>query len=161
MPIAPPPTRVSAPPKNDSKIEIRDSVWSDAQRMAELAQRAYWDTVLSAMLAPLRGVYPEDNLRGNTQRVMARMWSPRNRGFVAISDGEIIGYMQCVRLGDDEGAMMVESEKKTWWMGLAAWGWRLYIKGLEWLRPDRSKSEEGLAMFLKANAAEDEKYWKN
>lgn len=134
--------------------------WSDSKRSAELAQVAYWDAPLSDLLAPLRGTYPVDNAIGYERRIKNRMVSSRNRGFVAMGDGEMVGYMQCVRLGDDEGALQVEKEKKRWWSGLAEWGYGIYMKSMAWAFPDRSQSDEGLQFFVEAGAAEDEKHWK-
>mgnify|MGYP001571183975 CR=1 len=134
--------------------------WSDARRSAELAQVAYWDAPISDLITPFRGTYPEDNAVGFERRIKNRMLSTRNRGFVAIGDGEVVGYMQCVRLGDDEGGLQVMKEKKKWWSGLAEVGYGIYMKCAAWIFPDRSQSEEGLKEFGKAGVVEDEKHWK-
>jgi ribosomal protein S18 acetylase RimI-like enzyme len=128
--------------------------------MAELAQTAYWDTALSDLLSPLRGTYPEDHQYWFQNRIKGRMLSPRNRGFVAIGDGDVVGYMMCARLGDDEGALKVQKEKRTWWMGAAELGWGVYGKTVKLVWPDRSQSDEGLAEFMKATVVENEKHWK-
>ncbi|KFY63092.1 hypothetical protein V496_04191 [Pseudogymnoascus sp. VKM F-4515 (FW-2607)] len=156
-----PPTRpVPEPASASSTVEIRPMEWADGKRTSELAQVAYWDAPISDLLAPHRGSYPVDNALGYERRIKNRMVSPRNRGFVAIGDGEIVGYMQCVRLGDDEGALQVVKEKKKWYSGLAEWGYGIYMKSMAWAFPDRSQSEEGLVEFMKAGVLEDEKHWK-
>jgi hypothetical protein len=134
--------------------------WSDAKRTSELAQRAYWDTNLSDLIAPFRGAYPQDHVEWYERRIKARMTSPRNRGFVAMGDGEVVGYMQCLRLGEDEGALQVAKEKKTWWSGLAEWGYGMYMKAVALVFPDWSISAERPEKFIKVGVLEDEKYWK-
>ncbi|KFZ11453.1 hypothetical protein V502_07537 [Pseudogymnoascus sp. VKM F-4520 (FW-2644)] len=161
MPLPPPPTRpVPLPASASSSVEIRPMEWADGKRAAELAQAAYWDAPVSDLLEPLRGTYPVDNVLWYERRIKNRMVSPRNRGFVAIGDGEIVGYMQCVRLGDDEGALQVVKEKKKWWSGLVEWGYGIYLNSVAWMFPNRSRSEEGVAEFTKAGVGEDEKHWK-
>ncbi|OAF58699.1 hypothetical protein VC83_04973 [Pseudogymnoascus destructans] len=162
MPLPLPPTRPVPPPASpSSSVEIRPMIWSDAKRTAELAQVAYWDAPLSDLITPHRVPYPADNALWFERRIKNRMVSPRNRGFVAVGDGETVGYMQCVRLGDDEGALQVAKEKKKWWSGLVEWGYGIYMKCAAWAFPDRSESAEGMAEFIKTGVLENEKHWKD
>ncbi|OBT84149.1 hypothetical protein VE02_07486 [Pseudogymnoascus sp. 03VT05] len=157
-----PPTRPVAPPASaSSSVELRPMVWADAKRTGELAQVAYWDAPISDLTSPHRGSYPEDHALWFERRIKKRMVSPRNRGFVAVGDGETVGYMQCVRLGEDEAALQIEKEKKKWWSGLVEWGYGFYIKCAAWAFPDRSESREGVAEFNKAGVLENEKHWKD
>ncbi|KFY00914.1 hypothetical protein V495_07098 [Pseudogymnoascus sp. VKM F-4514 (FW-929)] len=156
-----PPTRPVPPPTSaSSSVEIRPMVWADTRRSAELAQVAYWDTALSRFLAPLRGAYPIEHGLWFERRLKLRSLSPRNRGFVAVADGEVVGYMQCARLGEDEGALQIIKEKKKWYSRLVEWGYGTYMKCMAWAFPDPSQSKEALKEFIKAGVAEDEKHWK-
>ncbi|KFZ04821.1 hypothetical protein V501_08947 [Pseudogymnoascus sp. VKM F-4519 (FW-2642)] len=162
MPLPPPPTRPVPPPASaSSSVEIRPMVWADGKRTGELAQAAYWNEPLSDLISPHRASYPEDHALWFERRIKNRMVSPRNRGFVAVGDGETVGYMQCVRLGDDEGALQVEKEEKKWWSGLVEWGYGVYLKCAAYVFPDRSESAEGKAEFSKAGVLEYEKHWKD
>ncbi|OBT65419.1 hypothetical protein VE03_06081 [Pseudogymnoascus sp. 23342-1-I1] len=161
MPLPPPPTcPVPLPASASSTVEIRPMGWADGKRASELAQAGYWDAPISDLISPHRGSYPTDNATGFERLIKGRMVSPRNRGFVAIGDGEMVGYMQCVRLGDDEGALKIVKEKKRWYSGLVEWGYGIYRKGMAWAFPNRGQSKEGLAEFAKAGVLEDEKHWK-
>lgn len=121
---------------------------------------AYWDAPLSDLITPHRASYPVDNALWYGRRIKNRMLNPRNRGFVAVADGELVGYMQCRRIGDDKGALQVERERKRWWSGLAEWGYGIFMKSAAWLFPDRSESAEGAAAFSASWEIEDEKHWK-
>lgn len=45
-------------------------------------------------------------------------------------------------------------------VGLAEWGYGMYMKAAPLVFPDRSSSAEGQAKFIKVGMLEDEKYWK-
>ena len=49
--------------------------------------------------------------------ILIRLLRPECRRRRIMGDGEVVGYMQCVRLGEDEGALQVAKEKKMWWSG--------------------------------------------
>ncbi|KFY38138.1 hypothetical protein V494_04500 [Pseudogymnoascus sp. VKM F-4513 (FW-928)] len=162
MTIPPPPSRPVPPPASaSSTVEIRPMTFADGKRCGEIAQAGYWDTDLSDMLSPHRVKYPEDHALWFERRIKLRGLSPRNRGFVAIGDGEIVGYMQCARLGDDEAALKIEKEKKTWYSGLVNWGYGMFFKCAAWAFPDRSQSAEGVAEFAKLGEVEENKHWKD
>lgn len=152
----------AAAPRDLRPFLIREATFADTSEMARIAARAYHNTGLSQVLAPWRDQYPLDHVLGYQRRIQARLLSARNRSFVAVAadePGVPVAYMQCVRLGDDEGARAVEREKARWWTGAVetVFGW--YFKAEAWAWPDRSVSKEGLEEFFRAGAEEDKKHW--
>ncbi len=143
---------------------IRQATFGDAYQMAFVACRAYYHTGLIHFLSPKRDQHPADFVRGFQMRISQRILSAAGRGWVAFPADEPetpIAYMQCERLGDDEGYMEIVADRKNIWLSIASTLYNAYVRVATWIRPDRSEMDGGaLKTFLEAQDIEDKKHWR-
>ena len=144
---------------------IRPMKWSDTYQSAFIASRAYHHTKFTEFLSPGRRQYPQDYVRGFNQRISSRLLEANNRSWVAVTEDEPnvpIAYMQCARLGDDEGAKAVIAEKESIWQTVCEVIYKAWVKYSTKIWPDRSGMDEAsMEIFLKSTEGEDEKHWNN
>lgn len=94
------------------------------------------------------------------------MFSPRNITYFAYEKGRPewpVGYMQFVRLGDDEYARKMDEVGVTWriWVCVASWMWRTWVSGqLWWSGGDRSEDPKAVQKFLGMVEEEDRLHWR-
>lgn len=142
---------------------IRPMKWSDTYQAGFIASRAYHGTKFTEFLSPGRRHYPQDYIRGFNQRISSRILEANNRSFVAVTVDEPnvpVAYMQCERLGDDEGAKEVIKEKKTIWLSICEVVYKAWVKYSTKVWPDRSgMNADDMAIFIQANEGEDKKHW--
>jgi len=151
-----------AGPQDSRPFIVREARLSDIPTMAFVAGRAYFGTPLTELISPLRRQFPRDYVLSSQRRMVSRMLSARNRSFVAVAEDEPhvpVGYMQCTRLGEDEGAREVEREKRAWWRSVAEVVYGAWLKVAGWVDPDRSRSEEGVKEFLRVVEEENGIHW--
>ena len=144
---------------------IRPMTFADAYQSAFVASRAYHDTKFTEFLSPHRRQYPADYIRGFQQRITSRLLSPNNRSWVAVAEDEPnvpVAYMQCERLGDDEGAKQVINERKSVWLSMKKFLYDTWVTISNKIWPDRSTMDAAdLAIFFKSQDGEEDKHWKS
>ena len=110
-------------------ITIRPARLWEASAIGRIAAATYYDTGLTAYLAPHRAKYYSHYERGFIHRAWQRMLDPRNLTFVAVSPSSPsipVGYVQFVRLGDDEGAKRQIASRKSLLLAVAVWMFWVY-----------------------------------
>lgn len=142
---------------------IRPMTFSDSYQAAFVASRAYHDTKFTEFLSPGRRQYPQDYVRGFQQRITSRMLAANSRSFVAVTEDEPnvpVAYMQCLRLGDDEGGKQVMNEKKSIWLSIVETVYNAWVRVSNKIWPDRSGMDEAdMALFIESQEGEDTKHW--
>lgn len=153
----------SAGPRDMRPWIIREMRFSDAYQAAFVASRAYHHTKFREFLSPGRRQYPADYVRGFQQKITARMLKANNRSFVAVAVDEPnvpVAYMQCERLGNDEGAKEVIREKKSIWLSIFETVYNDCVKYSTKIWPDRSVMDEAdMAIYKESNEGEEKKHW--
>ncbi|KAH7319135.1 hypothetical protein BKA65DRAFT_513861 [Rhexocercosporidium sp. MPI-PUGE-AT-0058] len=154
------------PPPSQEPILIRRARLFEGHHVGRIAARTYYDTELTKYTSPHRAKYYRDYEFGYQGRAQVRMFSPRNITYFAYEKGKPeypIGYMQFVRLGDDEAARKMDRDAGvTWraWLWVASWLWWVWMKGnLWWMGGDRSEDPEAVRKFLKMVEVEDRLHW--
>lgn len=142
---------------------IRPMTFTDTYQSAFVASRAYHDTKFTEFLSPHRRQYPADYICGFQQRITSRLLCPNNRSWVAVAEDEPnvpVAYMQCERLGDDEGAKQIINERKSVWRSMKKFLYDTWVTISNKIWPDRSTMDAAdLAIFFKSQGMEEDKHW--
>ncbi len=161
------------PPKQDTTsqepILIRPSRLFEGHHVGRIAAKTYYNTPLTRFLAPHREKYYADYEWGFSNRAQARLFTPRNVTFFAYEKSRPewpIGYVQFVRLGDDEAARKMDRDAGlVWrlWLWACSWGWWTYTKVVALLyggvRGDRSADANADAAFGRMVVEETKANW--
>lgn len=146
-----------------SPILIRPARFSDVSRMGWIASVTYNNTPLTELLTPHRDKYWDDYVRGYRQRVRTRMLSPRSAAYVAVEASNpsvVIGYVQYMRFGEDEGAKRQIASRWSLWLWFLGWWFFFYLKVYNWaVGAGKCESPEGVAKFLRLVAKEGNEHW--
>lgn len=149
------------------KFILRPLRFSDIPTLAVQTSRAYNGNPVSYFLAPQLELYPSDHIRGYRQSIWRRAVDVRNINLVACLASDLdnpIGYFQCTRLGDDDGAKTQIRRTgilNRYFLFLLSWiVWALFSVE-NWLWPNRSCDKEALKVFGASVTADNKKYWKD
>ncbi len=149
--------------KTDGTILLRPATFPDLWTMCAVAINGYKGSPLDKFLSPLHEKYPDDTFRGYYQRIALRWLNPRNISFVACpasNPEKIVGYIQFLRLGDDEGAKRQIASRKTLWLIILSWYYTIIFKIVNYLWPDRSADRDALRKFDAWGKADNAIHWK-
>ncbi|CZT46990.1 uncharacterized protein RSE6_07508 [Rhynchosporium secalis] len=153
-------------PTSQEPILIRRARLFESYHIGRIAARTYFNTPLTKYLSPYREKYYGDYEFGFQTRAQARMFSPRNITYFACEKSrpeEPVGYMQFVRMGDDEFANKLDREGAvTWWVWvmMLSWVWGVYVRTkLWWVGGNRSEDPEAVKKFKAMTEEGDELYW--
>ena len=87
------------------------------------------------------------------------MLNPRSLAIVAVEETNpdvIVGYVQIVRLGEDEGAQRQIASRKTWWLTLLAWVYSWIMPLFVRFYTSRSDSPTAVQAFIDSGGFEQE-----
>ncbi|KAH9209455.1 hypothetical protein DL95DRAFT_394400 [Leptodontidium sp. 2 PMI_412] len=154
------------PAPSQEPILIRRARLFEGHHVGRIAARTYYDAELTKFLSPRREKYYSDYEFGFQSRAQTRMFSPRNITYFAYEKSRPeapIGYMQFVRLGDDEAAKKMEMDVGVTGRGclwVASWLWWVWVKmNLWWTGGDRSEDPEAVKKFIGMVEEEERLHW--
>jgi GNAT superfamily N-acetyltransferase len=148
---------------NDS-ILLRPAAFADFWIMAVVLVSTHAGSILDRFLCPLRELYPHDALRASYQRIVLRWLNPRNVTYVACPASypqKPIGYIQFLRVGDDEGAKRQITSRQSVWLTIRRWYLSTKFKIVNYIWPDLSVDQSAKKMFESWWAVDDELHWKH
>ena len=161
---SPPQARSTSLPQEP--ILIRPGHLFEGHHVGRIAARTYYDTELTKYLSPRRAEFYSDYEYGFQTRAQARMFSPRQVTYFAYEKSKSedpIGYVQFVRLGDDEAARKMDRDAGvTWRVCLRLLGllWGLWVKANWWWRGgDKSEDLDAVMKFGAMIEEEDKLHW--
>ncbi|KAL2063614.1 hypothetical protein VTL71DRAFT_5419 [Oculimacula yallundae] len=154
-------------PPSGEPILIRRARLFEGHHIGRIAARTYYNAALMAYMSPRREQYYGDFQYGFATRAQGRMFSPRNLTYFAYEKSKPecpVGYMQFVRMGDDEAARKLDREWGVTWRLLVRvlqilWGWWVSVNWW-WRGGNRSEDPEAVKTFIKMTVEEDELHWK-
>jgi ribosomal protein S18 acetylase RimI-like enzyme len=137
--------------KENEPIKLRKGNLFDSDVIGRIAAKTYCETPLTKFLSPNRHKYYDHYERGFRQRARTRMFSPRNMTIVACNgSGEVVGYAQFERLGNDYGAkqqIMSHSIVRRILFWALSWVWAFWCNLVIFLDPDKSEDPAAVKMF--------------